>query len=66
MTPTRQMSAEQEIGASPIRTFDPFWWSIGGFVLAVLMMVGVLGYFGSKGAMGCACERESGRCMCKR
>ena len=44
---------------------DPFWWSFGSFVVMMLLMIGLLGYFGTRRA-GCSCERESGRCACRR
>lgn len=44
---------------------DPFWWSLTGFVAMLLIMVGLIGYFGTRKS-GCACERETGRCSCRR
>lgn len=50
----------------PVIARDPFWWSLGGFVAVILLVIGLLSYglFGKRAE--CACEREIGRCLCRR
>ena len=52
--------------ARPYDAPDPFWWSLGLFCGVMLLIVGLTGYgiFGKRA--GCACERDAGRCMCRR
>lgn len=50
-------------------TIDPFFVWLGGFVVVVLIGIGLAGaawYIGGKPKAACACVRETGGCACRR
>jgi hypothetical protein len=44
---------------------DPFWRNFTAFLVLMILGVGGFAFFG-KQSSSCACERQSGRCGCKK